>query len=257
MQRVVLACVILTSACSGSGGGETPITADAGDDAPIADDGTDTTLADAPFDFGAPDTAPTVIVGDGAPDTPPPPDTTPPADTGSPPVDTGSPDTTPPPDTGSLTCADDDYDVDGDPTNGCEVKDLDNNHSEASPLRFFTVGECDPYTTHDGTYPSDARTHTPSGAIGDRPDYFSWFHSSSTCGPKPILFFTLDAAGSYEISLYPSGGAPDPACTLTVTGKSAIGPIYCSPASAGVKYYWRLRKLSGPSEVAKYTLKFR
>lgn len=249
MEKLCLALVLAVAGCSSSSA--------SGEDPPNSYDGTEPTsdasvtvdgsVEDA-IDFGPEVPNPRVSF-----------DAPPSTDSGTPdvgPKDTGVVDTGF--DAGGLTCTDTTYDVDGLDGNACEVTDAMTNHTEASAIKAGLVGECDAYKIYDGTLASDARVHLPSGDVGSRPVYYSWFHATSTCsGNKPILFLTLDAVGSYEIALYVAGGSPDPACSQTVTGKTSIGPVSCSPAGASVKMFWRLRKLSGPPEVAKFQLKFR
>jgi hypothetical protein len=160
-----------------------------------------------------------------------------------------------------LVCTDTTVDVDGVIGNLCEVADPMVNRSESSSTKLAVLGACTPYATVTFDLVSDARTHTPSGSVGAAPLYWSFFEDT-TCalGTKPTLgqfSVAAGAPGSYEVVIYPSGGAPDPKCTAIVRGGESAGPITCAnPVSSG-RVYLRIRKLDGGPGTARVTFKVR
>ena len=175
--------------------------------------------------------------------------------------DTAVPDTTPPP----LVCADDEYDVDGDPSNGCEVKDTEGNHSKDSAFDLGRVDECDSsygWFSHSGKYPSDDRTHT-SGALGTlgRADYLVATHVSKTfCLDDPTYQISISGGkGNYRVTVYRHGDLSqiDTKCSPTSVGGAETTKDYlCTGQDDGEKAIIKIEKTSGPAENVSYTLKY-
>jgi hypothetical protein len=189
---------------------------------------------------GAVDSRPDVA-GDGATDTK--------ADTGG-----GTPDST------TLTCGDDEYDVDGDPTNGCEVPD------PATPFELGGVSECDGapfgygWKTYKGTFASDERMHTPSGASGTtgKPHEIGSSHvDDALCTNDAVykLSFGSGTRGTYRLTVL-RDGTEDSACSpRTIVGGSSAEAT-CSDHEDGDRIVFRIEKLSGPAENASFDFQF-
>ena len=93
----------------------------------------------------------------------------------------------------TFACVGENYDVDGNPANGCEVAaNPQGDHTQANSSYLGSYGSCDSATqgvlTVSGRFPSDARVHeTPAvtgfdAASGSAPDWWSVFATGSGSG---------------------------------------------------------------------------
>ena len=170
----------------------------------------------------------------------------------------------------SLVCTLDTYDVDGDPANGCEVVEVDDDHDFSAPYSFGSVSECDTgagggygWVTHDDTYASDTRLHDPGGVdehLG-RPDYIEADHSSSTfCENDPTWQLTMTGGtGKYRVTLYRHGSLSeiDTKCSpQDVGGGESTIEFKCTGQDDGEKAIFKIEKVSGPPEAVSYTFKY-
>ena len=177
--------------------------------------------------------------------------------------DTGAVDAS---DGGGLTCALDEWDLDGNPANGCEWKDTVGNHTLATAYAFGNVDECDSsygWFTHSGTIASDDRLHgsaLESGVVG-RPQFITATHSSSTfCVDDPVYQITMTGGvGTYRVSVYRNGdlGQLDTKCSPhEVGGGETSADLACTGQSDGEMAIIKIEKVSGPREKVSYTLKY-
>ncbi len=81
----------------------------------------------------------------------------------------------------TFSCQGENYDVDNDPSNGCEVADVPTgNHSKSSAADEGSVSDCDSNFSFSGKIVSDARVHeTPAivgfdAASGSAPDWYTF-----------------------------------------------------------------------------------
>lgn len=170
----------------------------------------------------------------------------------------------------SLVCALDEYDVDGDPSNGCEVKEPGTGHDFSAPFSFGNVSECDTGTgggygwvKHDDVFASDLRKHGPAlddGRLG-RPDYILAVHRASTfCRNDPTWQLTMTGGtGTYRVTLYRHGTKSeiDTKCSpQTVGGSETTIQFLCTGQDDGEKAIFEIEKMSGPSEVVRYTFQY-
>ncbi|GAC1537586.1 MAG: hypothetical protein NVS3B10_01930 [Polyangiales bacterium] len=173
-------------------------------------------------------------------------------------------------DGGGFTCALDEYDVDGDPSNGSEVKESNNNHSLATAFAFGDVSECDGTSTggygwvsHDDVFASDDRTHGPaaeSGRLG-RPDYITARHVAATfCRNDPTWQLTMTGGtGTYRVNLFRHGTETelDTKCSPhEIGGAETSTEFLCNGQDDGELAVIRIEKVSGPREAVRYTLKY-
>jgi hypothetical protein len=167
-------------------------------------------------------------------------------------------------DASPLTCALDEYDVDGDPSNGCEFKDTLGNHSKDTAKNLGSVDECDgSAVTHTNTYASDERLHGPTGESGllGRADYIAIKHVAKTfCVNDPTYqVTTTGGVGDYRISVYRHGDVVelDPKCSPTIVGGAEPTKEYaCTGQDDGEIIIFKIEKISGPREKVTYTLKY-
>ena len=197
-----------------------------------------------------------------------------PEDTFLPPEDTAVTDGGPRDDTasvdasdgGGLTCALDEWDLDGLESNGCEWKDTVGNHTLATAYAFGDVDECDSsygWFTHSGTIASDDRLHgsaLESGVTG-RPQFITARHASSTfCVDDPVYQITLSGGvGSYRVSIYRNGdlGQLDTKCSPhEVGGGETSADFACTGQSDAEIAIIEIEKVSGPREKVSYTVTY-
>ncbi len=163
----------------------------------------------------------------------------------------------------AFTCDDDRYDVDGMVANGCEVSDTMSIHTVATAANLGVVSECNatgPPVTFTNTFPSDARTHLPSGFYGaiGRADFIKATHlDDGLCINDPTIALELTGGvGMYEVTLIRGDGQPDTACTsVPVAGGSSVTKT-CSDQMDGETIVIEIEKLSGPAEAPSYTLTY-
>jgi hypothetical protein len=173
--------------------------------------------------------------------------------------DDASTDSTP----ADFTCPDDQYDVNADPSDGCEVTDDATNHTQATAFDLGPVDECDSkvgWTAYSGTIVSDARKHLPSGTLGllGKPQWAKATHQYElTCANDPTLKLAINGgSGTYQVTLYRGDGSVD-SCTPAQIGANAeTADISCAKQSSGEVVYFKIEKVSGPPEVAFYTLRY-
>ena len=188
-------------------------------------------------------------------------------DSGSP-IDEGVVDTAP--EAGPLTCALDEYDVDGDESNGCEVKETKGNHDRTTAYDFGSVSECDGTSTGgygwysmEDDFASDERTHGTSAEPGilGRPDYVKATHTTSTfCKNDPYWQLTTTGGkGTYRVTLYRHGDPAqiDSKCSPhEVGGAETTIEFACTGQDDGEVVLFKIEKVSGPREKVHYVLKY-
>jgi hypothetical protein len=125
----------------------------------------------------------------------------------------------------TFSCQGENYDVDGNPANGCEVPDAPTgNHIKSTALFEQQVDTCDNGNfmefTISGHLPSDKRVHeTPAVAgfdttTGSAPDWYSIqsFDSSTfgTCQSDIVMQLCVQNSGSpgcYQLNVFPDSGS--------------------------------------------------
>lgn len=129
-----------------------------------------------------------------------------------------------------FSCQGEHYDVDEDPTDGCEVADAPvQNHTVATAISLGSVSCHDDSSAQNlnGLLPNDDRVHEgPSitgfaSGSGSAPDYWTIVGSGGTCDDD--LNLTLTVTGSTMPTCY----------TLTATTSSGHGPYNCSVGASG------------------------
>jgi hypothetical protein len=170
----------------------------------------------------------------------------------------------------SLVCELDTYDVNGDPSDGCEVVESDGNHDFSTPFSFGMVSECDTgigggygWVKHDDVYASDLRLHDPGGVdehLG-RPDYIEAIHQSSTfCENDPTWQMTMTGGtGTYRVTLYRHGTTSeiDTKCSpQDVGGGETTIQFKCTGQDDGEHAIFKIEKVSGPPEAVSYTFQY-
>jgi hypothetical protein len=160
-------------------------------------------------------------------------------------------------DTSVLTCDETHYDVNGDPTDGCEVTDTETIHTEGTAMAFGEVSECDSTSSNvqhfAGNFPSDDRTHTPSGRNGTLglPLWFTATHESETfCEDDPTFNVTVGAgSGTYRVTLRRQDGTIDSKCSPVEVGAGkSTGDVLCSSQNSGEVVSIEIEKVSGGNE---------
>jgi hypothetical protein len=237
LQRLGVGCLVLASfiGCSASGSQDSAGLLDA---APSSDDASDDATQTV-YDSGPP-----AQVGDDQPDS------------GHP--DSGGGDAGPPPGTcnslsdcsaiGSkpgvagvactnkacvLTCDATDYDVDGDPTNGCEVPDPTDDHVQASAVDLGSAGCNDGSSAQNlfGTLASDHAAHNPEPAgfdsvTGSAPDYFKIKGTGGLCTDDANFELQMQLPakqmGCYELHLLTDKNNGGQSCQTDLSGHCSI-----------------------------------
>ena len=130
----------------------------------------------------------------------------------------------------TFACAGANYDVDGDPSNGCEVlDDASDNHTQltATDLGSLPCTDADG-SSFTGSLVSDARTHTPS---------VSGFDATVGAAPR---FWKLYATGGfscvndYEVTLQTSGGGSTACYQVSVITDIATAHSQAASGSGSV-----------------------
>jgi hypothetical protein len=169
-------------------------------------------------------------------------------------------------DTAPLTCALDEWDLDGLESNGCEFKDTAGNHTLSTAYAFGDVDECDSsygWKTHSGSIASDDRLHgsaKESGLLG-RPQYITAKHIAKTfCVDDPVYQLSITGGtGAYRVSIYRHGDLSelDTKCSPhEVGGKETSADFACTGQDDGELAIIKIEKVSGPREKVSYTLKY-
>ncbi len=174
-----------------------------------------------------------------------------------------------------LTCQGEHYDVNGDPSDGCEVEDSPTgNHTQATATNEGASLDC---SAHDsqfywtGEIPSDRRIHTnaPSGfsaVAGAAPDWFSYVGNGEQI-PFVIcvngIVATLAISGSvqpncYELTIQSDENLwaiPTDASGVATRISSCTTPL-CSDYSSGSTIYFEVSKTCSVFEghLVTYTL---
>ena len=107
-----------------------------------------------------------------------------------------------------MTCQGENYDVDGDITDGCEAADSpQGNHTETTAADEGEVSDCDTPFEIDGTMLSDNRVHQDPAVVGfdsasgSAPDWMSVVGEGNVfCENDPVL--NLQVTGSQDPSCY-------------------------------------------------------
>jgi hypothetical protein len=223
--------------------------------APDAPDAGDDSESQAPSDF---DSGGPATIGGDTHDS----GSTPSVDSGTPPVDSGTvggpcktasdcpgagkPNSSVACTSGKCTfeCNGENYDVNGDPTDGCEVPDIcpsvggtakcpvDNHTSAlATAVGSFSCTDPDSAQNLDGLVPSDARDHAPAidgfdATCGAAPDYFSIVGSGGVCQNDANLTLQMGTTaaqkGCYELHLLTDKNNGGQSCTTDLTGNCSI-----------------------------------
>jgi len=130
----------------------------------------------------------------------------------------------------TLSCKGENYDVDNNPSNGCEFLDgPQGNHTSGTPVNMGSHDCFDDTISYSGTMLSDAREHANpavigfDGTTGAAPD---WHTITGTGGPfcSNDLSFTLST----------SGGGPSVCYRLTIFTTAFPGGVGCTTTGAGV-----------------------
>jgi hypothetical protein len=130
-----------------------------------------------------------------------------------------------------ISCRGDNWDVDGDPTDGCEVAESDpNDHLQSMPTKFPDT-DCNDGTSQNsfsGHLLSDLRAHanpTVAGydpVAGAAPHYFAVFSSGGT--------FCQD---DYSLTFTTTGGADVPCYKATIITDKIVNTVYITGAGSG------------------------
>ena len=136
----------------------------------------------------------------------------------------------------TFSCKGENYDVDGNPANGCEVVDAPKaNHDEASasqvaPYGFFPCGDGSSTFNLEGQIPSDAQVHE-NGAVngfskttGAAPDWFTVYATGGGACDND-LSLTLQVTGSRQPSCYQLTATTDKGSTTTATDARGLATI--------------------------------
>jgi hypothetical protein len=107
-----------------------------------------------------------------------------------------------------LTCRGENYDVNNNPVDGCEVYDGNGPGHSTATATYLGQKECldsTSNTTVTGDIPSDSRVHNPpvesfNGSMGAAPDYFSVFGTGSCSG------FLCVCVNDFQVTITTSGG---------------------------------------------------
>ena len=170
------------------------------------------------------------------------------------------------PDAAGLTCALDEWDLDGLESNGCEWKDTVGNHTLATAYAYGDVDECDSsygWKSHSGSIASDDRLHgsaMESGVIG-RPQFITARHVSKTlCVDDPVYQLTMTGGtGNYRVSVFRHGDLAqlDTKCSPhEIGGAETSADLACTGQVDGELVVLKIEKVSGPREKVSYTLKY-
>jgi hypothetical protein len=128
----------------------------------------------------------------------------------------------------SISCQGENYDVDDNAANGCEVKDAPlGNHTTETALSLGSFSCHDDSSAQNimGAIPSDTRVHEDpavdgfSTTSGSAPDYFTLFGSGGTCVDD--INMTLTVTGSTAPTCYMLSAVTDQgtySCNTSVTG---------------------------------------
>jgi hypothetical protein len=163
----------------------------------------------------------------------------------------------------SFSCQGENYDVDGDPANGCEVTAWpQGNHSKDATLSGGWVSICNGTFNFSGQMPSDARLHwNPSvagfdTASGTAP---AWYSVGAQGSPfcQDDLFATLQLQGSMFPSCYKLTAITDKntyLCQTDATGSCTLN--YLSAFDDNTTIYFEVQKTcsTASNDDASYTL---
>lgn len=168
----------------------------------------------------------------------------------------------------TIECDGDAYDVNGDPTDGCEaMDDQKNNHSMQTAFDMGDVTDCDAYQTAGGTMPSDGTQHasSPFSRTDGREDWFALYIEDKVCVMEGLVNIDLTAlptAALYEASAFfvcDHGGGELQSKLGSAAGgehlKVSIFPFDCpNTTNESGTLYVQLYKVSGPHSVAAYSI---
>jgi hypothetical protein len=164
-----------------------------------------------------------------------------------------------------LTCLEENYDVDHDETNGCEVPDTStNNHwsGAASSMAPAAVDCADDQNraTQSGRMPSDLRIHSFTGFLattGSAPDWYQLHVAAESSPCEGSLQATLDITQSlgtacYGLYVYTGTGASTPLGNCAGSCTVAVPPGSYDPGQpGGVTIYLEVRKLCPAIQLAE------
>jgi hypothetical protein len=130
-----------------------------------------------------------------------------------------------------ISCRGDNYDLDGDPSNGCEVPDADAaNHLQTMPTKFANTdcNDGDSQNSFSGHILSDLRTHTDPAVVGFDP----------VTGAAPHFFSVFSSGGTfcqddYSLTFTTSGGSDVPCYQATIITDKVINTVYVSGNQSG------------------------
>jgi hypothetical protein len=157
-------------------------------------------------------------------------------------------------------CKGQNYDVDGNPRNGCEQEDTQTNHTQetAKDLGSRSCRDTDG-GSFSGTIYSDAREHANPEAAGFDPDtgaaplWFRVFASGGVCSNDPAVSLTMTGgtSGCYKLTLRTNLGTHE----KTITNGSASIVLGSGSYSDGTNVFFTVEKTCGTSvrEVASFT----
>jgi hypothetical protein len=132
-----------------------------------------------------------------------------------------------------ITCDANDYDVDGDPSNGCEVPDPTNDHTVGTAVDLGSAGCNDGSSAQNilGIMASDHATHNPQAAnfdttTGAAPDYFQIKGTGGLCTDDANFELQMESPvqhkDCYELHLLTDKNNGGQTCTTDLTGHCSI-----------------------------------
>ncbi len=129
-----------------------------------------------------------------------------------------------------ISCRGDNYDLDGNAANGCEVADGDSGDHDASTPTKQADTDCsdgDSQNTISGQLLSDARMHLNpnvvdfSATVGAAPHWYSVYSSGGLCD------------NDYSLTLTTTGGPAVPCYQATITTDKIVNSVVVSGAGSG------------------------
>jgi hypothetical protein len=167
-----------------------------------------------------------------------------------------------------MRCTGDSYDINGDPTDGCEaMDDQKSNHTQLTAHDMGSVTDCAKLQTAGGSLPSDEMKHVslPYARKAGLEDWFALqIEDKPGCVMEGIINFdltALPAAAVYEadaVYVCDADGTEIESKLWTSMGgekfKISMIPLDCPTPSETGTLYVRLAKVSGPHSVASYSI---
>jgi hypothetical protein len=148
-----------------------------------------------------------------------------------------------------ITCDATDYDVDGDPTNGCEVPDPTDDHAQDHAVDLGSAGCNDGSSAQNvlGIMASDHAAHNPQptgfdATVGATPDYFKIKGTGGLCTDDANFELQMNPPtkqkGCYELHLLTDKNNGGQTCTTDLTGHCSITNGTASYSDGSELYIW-------------------